>query len=414
MQKIKEYFLYGLAVFPFLGILTETFIQTNVIYVWGILSLILVLLITISQRGKVRVPLYLKYFFFFLLYTMIRNYMFSDLFSVINLFKNRFLFFFTISLIIENTQYDNKLIKNYKKLLILLFISSFLITLVQIFNRKFLINPAREQYMEFVYGNRNRFPSIYSWSGGRYSTSMTTLSISAIFIHDFIVKQKPKMIAIVLTIAAFIIFLTQTRWGMVGFFILLFVFYLYSNRKNKIFDLFKILLISVIITIIIINLLPFVGINTEKIVNDRILQTDRTLVENSGYTRILAFKYFARFFPKQPIFGNGGFLEDDLIRFIGGRSSQIHVGYLQLFYFYGLLGGTLYLLFFYNLIKRSYKLGKHINVWFPFMIIIIYAWSLMTLVYLGPLEPGIFSALIFYRYYNDKNNYYGQRINYVQ
>ena len=67
--------------------------------------------------------------------------------------------------------------------------------------------------------------------------------------------------------------------------------------------------------------------------------------EKSAGTRILAVYMFLEFFPENPIFGTGGVMKADLVRAIRGRSSQIHVGILSLFYYYGLVGGFIYLFF---------------------------------------------------------------------
>lgn len=408
MKKKRIYFLYGLALFPFLGILTETLIKTNVQYVWGILSLVLALSIIISEKGKVKVPLYLRFFFFFLLYTMIRNYIFSDLFSFVGLFKNKYLLFFSFSFLIENTHFNRKFIINYKKMLWIVLIFAFITTFIQIFNKSFMINFSSEHYAKFASGELGRYPSVFSWVGGRYYLNMTTLSIGAIFFSHYYKQKNFISLYFTLFMVAFIVFLGQMRWGMVGFLILLQLYFLYTSKKNKLHSTFKTITITIIFIVTLIQILPFFEVPADKIINERILQTGKSFEENTAYTRLFAFKTFAKFFPDNPIFGRGSTLDDRVMGFIAGRSSQIHVGYLQLFYFFGIVGGILYLLFLYNLLKINYRLAKKIEDWTSFIIILIFAWSLLTLVNLGPVDAGFFSAIIIRKYNNDwltkKNN----------
>ncbi len=63
---------------------------------------------------------------------------------------------------------------------------------------------------------------------------------------------------------------------------------------------------------------------------------------------------FTEFFPNKPFFGTGIHVGEDLLRAIGGRSSQMHVGYLSHLYEYGIVGSIL-LFYFLYLVFRKFK-----------------------------------------------------------
>ena len=86
-----------------------------------------------------------------------------------------------------------------------------------------------------------------------------------------------------------------------------------------------------------------------------------------------------------------------------GRSSQIHVGFLSLLYYWGIIGTILYSLFLYYLLKKLYRISKVTKNWGPF-----FGWeglvlANLTLVYLGPDQSGLYLSLVVVKYLHDKH-----------
>lgn len=122
-------------------------------------------------------------------------------------------------------------------------------------------------------------------------------------------------------------------------------------------------------------------------------------MEGSAGTRILAFKLFFEFYPEKPIFGTGGIQTEELIKARAGRTSQIHVGFLSLFYYYGAVGGIFYILFLYHLFKRLHYVARNTRFWGSFFAMMAFVAANMTLVSLDVFKMGVILALVFHKYY---------------
>lgn len=84
---------------------------------------------------------------------------------------------------------------------------------------------------------------------------------------------------------------------------------------------------------------------------------------------------------------------------LNGRSSQIHVGYLKLFYYYGLVGGILYLTFLGLLLKRMWGIGKVSSYWGGFFAFLAFAIANLTLVKFDLFHYGLLLAILFSNFF---------------
>jgi len=105
----------------------------------------------------------------------------------------------------------------------------------------------------------------------------------------------------------------------------------------------------------------------------------------------------------------GGRSQDyDLVRALQGRSSQIHVGYLSLLYYYGIFGGLLYLFFLYRMTLNIYRHSKRADMMGIFYGILGFLLMNLTEVSFDLLTPGILMLLGFNKYnkqyHINKNN----------
>ncbi len=95
----------------------------------------------------------------------------------------------------------------------------------------------------------------------------------------------------------------------------------------------------------------------------------------------------------------------DLMKMKGSRTSQIHVGYLSLFYYYGIVGGTLYLFFAFYLLKKLYSIAKKTGYWGSFYAFLTYFISVMgTTVSFQIYFVGYIFAMVFHRFYEQEIN----------
>ena len=87
-----------------------------------------------------------------------------------------------------------------------------------------------------------------------------------------------------------------------------------------------------------------------------------------------------------------------MLQLIQGRTSQIHVGWLKLLYYYGIVGALIYLSFVVALLRHLFLRAKKSKYWGSFFALLAFVVANFTLVELSPLYHGLLLALIFSRY----------------
>jgi len=320
------------------------------------------------------------------------------------LYSNHYLHFLIflmfLQLDLKNMKLNLKFIHGF---LIFIVIFSVIVSIIQQFIPTFFTNPDYvKAWMETERGSlfvseELRSPSIYSWSGS-LGFGLIFLPFVAIVVNNFLIKNKKRVAYLFLFLGLLVAILSKFRWSMVNAIVLFAMIFHYSKgakiSKYKVFFIFLLVLLG------IYYLLGFVGINVDKLLADRILETSKGgLTQGTASTRLLAFEIFFKFFPKEPIFGVGLQKTRELITELAGRSSQIHVGYLALFYHYGLIGGLFYMGFIYYLTKTLYLNTKIHGYYSPLYSWIGFLLSNLTLFYLIPFEAGILLVLLLDKYY---------------
>ena len=159
-----------------------------------------------------------------------------------------------------------------------------------------------------------------------------------------------------------------------------------------------------------------VGIDTKKIVEERILESDKSDLSNkSAGTRILAFKVFNKLFWDHPFFGRGnvkygmggeGKNDYKLRSFLGGRSSQIHVGHINVLYTYGLIGAFFFFSSLYLLLRKLYTTAKITGVWAPLFGVLCFVLINFTHVTFSIFEMGLMIAIFVNKYESQRIDNY--------
>ena len=378
---------------------------------------IILLLIFRSKDNPINFPRYVLFYLLFVLYDLFGNYVLLDReFKIKYLFANQYIGAFNIMLIVENVVFSklfyNKIIKYSKIILIFAFV---VILIQEAINANFFVRTDLVNESRIVGGSESRLSSIYSWIG-QNSSGFGFVPIFLLIVEYL--KKNQKKILVWILIGIVFAFLTKARWIMVN---ALFVFVLLLvEHKDKVKQFFKYLLIIPILAFGTYLALNSVGINTEAIIKDRILESDKKdISKKSAGTRLLAIKVFDKVFWDNPILGRGnvkyglggdGKQDYKLKKALGGHSSQIHVGYLSLLYIYGIIGSFFFLGFLFLLLKRLYNEGKVTGIWAPFLGILGLAFANLTMVYFSLLEMGFIIVLVASRFYKqlyimEKNEY---------
>lgn len=353
--------------------------------------------------GKYRFPKYFIYFSIFVIYTI-----YSDLFiaghslTIKYLYKNEFLGCVLALFIVENYSYSKtRLLKNINFWLVLtIFIALIVILIQEVSDEMFFVF---EEHMDNDIDRYNyietRLPSIFSWTG-ILDIGFVFVPILSLVLDNLFYKKRNTM-PIYYIIGAIVVFLSRNRWIMVNYLVLFFMYLSYYSANIK--NVVKYLIGIAIVLYLSIIILDLTNVPVKQIIDDRILEKSKGgLGEGSAGSRIFAFQVFAKLFPKHMILGKGmlhsfgGESKDfDLTSALEGRSSQIHVGYLSLFYYYGLIGGAIYLIFIYLLFKKLLKDARVTMHWGPFYGFLGFILANFTLVSLPFFNAGLILCLFF-------------------
>ncbi len=365
---------------------------------------VILILFFSNKTNPIKFPKYLWVYLLFVLYVY-----YSAFFQLNGKFKmihltNEMIGGFNMMFIVENISISKKyfelLIKISTKVLL---IAIGVIIIQQVYSKNFFLRPDMVNIHSSISGTEDRLQSIYSWVG--------ILSVGFGFIPVLIVvvehlDRRKKKIFLWIVFGLLYAMLTKGRWMMIN--AVLIFFLLIVNKKDKFKHILKYSFLIPLIAISLYFTLNAIGINVKSIIEERVLEKGERKGQNSAGTRLLAIKVFKKFYWKNAVFGVGdqkygmgasGHHNYELSKALGGKSSQIHVGYLSLFYTYGAIGGMLYLSFLFLIIKRMYKEAKETTYWGPLLGVLGVVFANITLVYFSMLEIGIIFALLINKYY---------------
>lgn len=392
MINFKILPFYILLLYPILGYLTWTLTNSQPAFLLFIFVLVS-LPFTFPKTKKINFPNYLKFFGLFVLTELISKYLVNNtqLAIDVNLKKSFYYFLsFILLLIVENINFDAVFIKRSIIIFKYLIIFAAVVSIIQYFNQNFLINHIRKELLEEnIVGYRRRIPSIFTWGDHGYSIG---LGVPIIYSLLAVAYSNRKRTLFWLSISTgIVILLLQSRYAMVNYLIVL------SWTYRKYFSIKRIGLgIGIIVAFFIslILVIDVLGFDLKYYFQER--------VRSETYqTRITAYYAFEDQFPKNPIWGTGGLVTADLIKFYRTRT-RIHNGYLAILYYYGIIGGIFYFSFLILLVKRLFITAKKSQYWGAFIGIICFLFTNLTLDLNHFLEPGLIFLMIMNRYYGDK------------
>lgn len=386
-----------------LGVFKKDFVTTTMIFS---LIIIMVLMAFRSDKNAIAFPRYLLFLFLFAVYSLFIDYVYAGKnFQSKVIIADRVLGTFYIFFLIENFKpskaYFLKVVKYSKPILISAII---VIVIQQVYSDSFMVNPDYQSEWGSINEAESRLPSIYSYLGGGIATGLGFVPLLIILV-DYL-KNRDKQVIFWIIGGIIFGFLSKYRWIMVNTFLLFVILILSSKQKFT-----QILKYSLLVPIFLFGsyvVLKSVGVKVDNVIEERILESDNNANNTSYSTRILAIYAFNELFRENPVFGKGnekygiggtGKQDYKLRRILGGHSSQIHIGYLSLLYYYGIVGGFLYFGFLFLLFKRLLKNAKLTGVYGPFIAMLCFLITNLVMVTFGLLEAGLIIALMADRYY---------------
>lgn len=399
--------IFLFAISPLLGWFTFNFLGKTDIQILFVLCILAFFLITLENL-KVPFPPYLILYTLFTVYSVISDIILaSKSFDFSYIWDNSFISGLIILIIIEYVEIPKEFANRIYKISLILIIIAFVVILFQQFySPLFMVRPDMQILYKNVSFEESRLSSIYTWTRSSLTEiGLCFFPVMAIIIGDLL-KNDKKGVLPVLLMGATTAFFNKSRYVMLNFGIILILYPIYKGLNTG--KAFKYAAIAVLLSIISYYGLKSTGYEIDKVINERILEKGAGgLAHSNAGTRILAFKVFAELFPKNPFFGKGyihsfgkeGSSDYDLVRALAHRSSQIHVGYLSLFYYYGLFGGIIYLSFLILLTKKLYNDAKFTDYWGPFIGWTMFLVTNLTGVSLDIFRMGIVLVLFVNQYY---------------
>lgn len=368
---------------------------------------IILLLIFRQETKPIVFPNYLFFYLLFILYVFYSTFFMLDRdFKLKYIFGNRLIGGFNFMFIILNVPITKKHFKLLTKYSIYILLFAFIVILIQEkFDASFFLSSKfeRADLIANDGSHENRLMSIYSWIGELNEIGFGFVPVF-IFITEYFIREKRKIFLWILMGLIFAL-LSKARWLMLNT-LLVFVL-LIVNKKDRLREIIKYSFLLPIASLFIYFTLNFIGLDVKGIIDNRILEKNESMSKKSASTRLLAFEAFDRLYWDNAVFGKGaikygmgatGEQDYKLKKFLRRRSSQIHVGYLNLLYMYGMIGGFFFLSFLVLLLRSLYKQAIQMRVWSPFLSFLGLAIANLTLVTFSTFQMGLLVVFIVNNY----------------
>ena len=401
LNRINIAIFYVFSIYPIVGFITMKTTNIAAGNLLGVLLFLLLPLILITREpNEIKFPTYLKFYLVFVALTIFSDFINGKIDMPFNYaYRNGYIKTFLILFTIENTYVNKILVKNLKKIMFIILTITFVVIILQVvIGPMFLV---RESFMAGRPAAYYRAPSIFSWIDNPTDLGFTIPMIISILVSENYLTNTNKRNYILYFMGSVISLINRSRWIMVSMIVVSWQIIKYGKDKSTIY--IKYIFSIVLFLLITYQVLFLSGIDVNKIIEERILESkSSSLEEKSAGTRILAVYLFIQFFPESPIFGTGGVMKSDLVHTLRGRSSQIHVGFLSLFYYYGLVGGIIYLAFLYYLLKRLKFVAETTNYWGSYYALLTFPIANLTLVSFGLFNMGVVMAMVFHKFYEQQ------------
>ena len=298
---------------------------------------------------KIKVPKYAIWFSIYIIFsisnTLIQNSYQDENWA--NLILYEYVFPLTFIVLIENIKYDEKDIKRLIKILSIVIIGGFFVSIIQFFINPFfyksvnLSDVDKFYASQFVVGGYYRAYSLYSGMKA-YDVVFAVIYLFNIFIFLYLLMKKRKYL--ILSILIFISgILTLGRDIAVSMFVSI-LFYLYYKHK-------KTWLLNIGLPLL---MLLFVWTIYSDSIKETSIYQNRVVAITYQSRLFSPVMYFEHFFLDKPFFGYGESSGSNT----GFKKYYhvIHVLWFNMMFQNGIVGLIIYLIFLYHIYKRGRKI----------------------------------------------------------
>lgn len=414
---INKNIVYFLLIFfllgPLLGYVTLDVFGNNYLYVltaFIYLGFIIFIFFSFSEKRHIKLPKYTIFYLLFVLYMLLSDLIIVNKGLTIKYFYSDSSIPSALLLImVNNVDYSKKFISSVLKLFTFLVIISTIVMVIQgIVDPYFFGNTAYYSFLKGVSWEELQPPSIYSWVSP-VASGFTFLSLLVLLIDVKLKNRQIKNLLFLYLLGGIYSFLSRARWIILNYAFVILPYVFQKRKDTKIILFFKLGLLSIIIVSSSFFVLRELNFPVEKVFFLRIMETDSGGIgSGTSFSRIYSAIVFYELFPEHPYFGKGkshtfGEFSGDreLQSALGGMSSQIHIGFLSLLYYYGLIGGALFILFLFYLMKELLRVAKQTDYYGSFFAFLGYIVANLTLVYLSIYDAGLILAIVFHIHYSN-------------
>lgn len=394
MDTIKKYYFYAFSILPFLQLISQELFHKNIVNLFGFVGL-LIFLFLLLKGDRLYYPKYLMPLVLLVLYYFVWDIVNGDIGEVgyfKYLYRNSWLFSIVILVLIENTTFDQGFIDNLIYIFKGTIIIAFVVVVIQLVYNPFFLMPdllkldflSRTQY-------EIRLQSIFGHIGPN-EVGFSLIPIVSILIGYYLMKNQ-QLSVIWLIMAGLVFFGTKTRFIYLNYIIILIQYPIVNGMNMR--KTLRIFFLGFVSLILLFFVLKSIGFDVGEFIENRLLS-------ESASTRLLAVEMFKDFFPNNPFFGTGIHVGEDLSRAIGGRSSQMHVGYLSHLYEFGIVGTILLMYFLVLTLRKFYYDSKETFFYGSLFAFITVFVTNLTLVHFSIFNYGLLFAFVFNKFLNDK------------
>lgn len=402
---LNSIIIYIFALYPLIGYVLRTRFD---IWPAQLTMVVVVILFMLNKPMHLKVSQTMKYLGLFCLYVSIQLIIFGRS-SAISDYKS-FVTMFILYLILANFAISKRMLKNTRTMLFaIVILATFVIIYQFVVDRTFMFNYVDYRIEEV---DLRRPASFFLWSGinsGGYSMP----AFCSILISIYLSQNKRTIAILVYVAGALFALLSLTRYVMLSMLIVGSLFYIYSsNKKAFVANTFRMILYVVVFIFLILIISNFLGVNIEGILKNRVFEEGKDFDQTTASTRVLAFKLFNEVFWDKPIFGSKGRQTSELIDLRAGRTSQIHVGWLSLFYYFGVVGAFIYILFVKHLLRELKDTARKSNYWGSYIGFLTYFLSVLTTgVFFDLNVAGYVIAYAVHRHYKTYSTQHNHKAN---
>ncbi|MBE0637795.1 MAG: hypothetical protein IH598_04685 [Bacteroidales bacterium] len=403
LSKLTKIFIITLLLSPVMYYLFFLWTGLTFSVVLRILVIFLGILYLFKFESRIKVPGYAVFLLFFVLYGLIHP-MITGLDregSIIRFFYgNNHLAMFFMLIIINNTNFSAKFIRNAGMFLTVTVIVASIVSILQVFDHG-ILNPNQFTVLQQDGGGifelyKIRRVSIFGFVGSN-ALGLSFIPLLSVLV-GIVLFQRKKTIWPIVILGGIVAFLTNTRYVMVGYLIVLFQTLFYS--QVRVLGVVKYVVITLFSVLVIYFAVLNFGYNINEWIDNRLFP-EGSLTET---TRYKAIGTFHSFFPEAPYFGTGEMTTSILIESRSAGSSHIHVGYLSHLVIYGIVGCFFLFGAWLLMARQLFKNARITGYWGSFFAMLTFLWSFLTMSESSLFFAGIVIAFVYDKFFMDAIN----------